>query len=899
MISTSDIELFLNTASSGDGADAGVSSGIEKAGAGAGQSVSAEFSDILLLGIEKSDDERFHKLALVKHLRKLIDGAVGHLLDSEISNISDCAAKHDDVVPAIVDKIMTSTEYANLVSSVYDQVNQAVAQLQTACNASSVSNITARTSQPDLSRPQAGSNFSDATFNHHNSFSSHSNATNDSFLGSITSSSSIFAAPAVEEIRMIISNMKLASSVEARLGAAQKLCVLSTGDLLSSEFWNETKVGLELCLRDDDSRISMIGLRICARVFKSSPPPMVCELFLLLVDHLQGCWERGSVPKRDNEIDFGELSMDLMLRKFRLLLQFKTELPSCWLRFSDALVNNCFITAFRFLSVSDTQKLTPLHFISMLDPSALWLEKWMLSSIGRSQGVAAMKECGLVELLARLFVEFLCHQGKDNNGNGENRSFLHKKNGNSEGHKLNSRDLDYLNFFHVLLVLGKLVNTSCGRNFFPISIKNLQGLHPFWHKVDLLDQFDCGKDKLIFTVEGYIHTLVKLATSAFTENPSFVPNTQSADVVSFDFSISNAACNVLKSLTADEASCIRICTDDFLAQLIDPLESIQSNTAGQIHEAILFNIAQLLTHISSSDAACKMILMGKSEDMLTAKTAIQASSTHLSSILSFALGLMDRTLHSASFFSFRVLAAYIFFLRQLYRRCRGICLLEPLKIHFLIAESVLDKAWFDTHSKGMSAISFKEWTQIMIDNLLDFASTPRGVQLLKESGAIDKCMEHMFDRYQKKMQVSSCEKFGYGVLVSQVGVTQAGMLALVNAGFVERYVCNVFEQLDCGLTKGSIVAENLSLFEQLELSFAEPGIDIDDHAFQKCVFSIMKLVSSFSGLAAVLYWESEEASKLQWNQEYSLTYLLQKLVLVDRPIDDAPLFAFDESHQVL
>ncbi|KAJ3380825.1 hypothetical protein HDU84_005556 [Entophlyctis sp. JEL0112] len=718
MISTSDIELFLNTASSGDGADAGVSSGIEKAGAGAGQSVSAEFSDILLLGIEKSDDERFHKLALVKHLRKLIDGAVGHLLDSEISNISDCAAKHDDVVPAIVDKIMTSTEYANLVSSVYDQVNQAVAQLQTACNASSVSNITARTSQPDLSRPQAGSNFSDATFNHHNSFSSHSNATNDSFLGSITSSSSIFAAPAVEEIRMIISNMKLASSVEARLGAAQKLCVLSTGDLLSSEFWNETKVGLELCLRDDDSRISMIGLRICARVFKSSPPPMAGELFLLLVDHLQGCWERGSVPKRDNEIDFGELSMDLMLRK----------------------------------------KLTPLHFISILDPSALWLEKWMLSSIGRSQGVAAMKECGLVELLARLFVEFLCHQ-------------------------------------------------------------------------------DCGKDKLIFTVEGYIHTLVKLATSAFTENPSFVPNTQSADVVSFDFSISNAACNVLKSLTADEASCIRICTDDFLAQLIDPLESIQNNTAGQIHEAILFNIAQLLTHISSSDAACKMILMGKSEDMLTAKTAIQASSTHLSSILSFAL------------------------------------------------ESVLDKAWFDTHSKGMSAISFKEWTQIMIDNLLDFASTPRGVQLLKESGAIDKCMKHMFDRYQKKMQVSSCEKFGYGVLVSQVGVTQGGMLALVNAGFVERYVCNVFEQLDCGLTK--------------ELSFAEPGIDIDDHAFQKCVFSIMKLVSSFSGLAAVLYWESEEASKLQWNQEYSLTYLLQKLVLVDRPIDDAPIFAFDESHQVL
>lgn len=46
------------------------------------------------------------------------------------------------------------------------------------------------------------------------------------------------------------------------------------------------------------------------------------------------------------------------------------------------------------------------------------------------------------------------------------------------------------------------------------------------------------------------------------------------------------------------------------------------------------------------------------------------------------------------------------------------------------------------------------WEETLLDNLLNFAATPKGVLLLQQTGAINECVSHMFSRFTKKLQVT-------------------------------------------------------------------------------------------------------------------------------------------------
>ena len=45
------------------------------------------------------------------------------------------------------------------------------------------------------------------------------------------------------------------------------------------------------------------------------------------------------------------------------------------------------------------------------------------------------------------------------------------------------------------------------------------------------------------------------------------------------------------------------------------------------------------------------------------------------------------------------------------------------------------------------------WEETLLDNLLNFAATPKGLLLLQQTGAINECVSHMFSRVTKKLQV--------------------------------------------------------------------------------------------------------------------------------------------------
>lgn len=45
------------------------------------------------------------------------------------------------------------------------------------------------------------------------------------------------------------------------------------------------------------------------------------------------------------------------------------------------------------------------------------------------------------------------------------------------------------------------------------------------------------------------------------------------------------------------------------------------------------------------------------------------------------------------------------------------------------------------------------WEENLLDDLLNFAATPKGLLLLQRTGAINECVTFMFNRYAKKLQV--------------------------------------------------------------------------------------------------------------------------------------------------
>ena len=51
------------------------------------------------------------------------------------------------------------------------------------------------------------------------------------------------------------------------------------------------------------------------------------------------------------------------------------------------------------------------------------------------------------------------------------------------------------------------------------------------------------------------------------------------------------------------------------------------------------------------------------------------------------------------------------------------------------------------------SLSSTAWEDTLRDNLLNFASSAKGLLLLQQTGAMNECMSYMYARYEKKLQV--------------------------------------------------------------------------------------------------------------------------------------------------
>uniref|UniRef100_A0A668AQ63 Protein broad-minded n=1 Tax=Myripristis murdjan TaxID=586833 RepID=A0A668AQ63_9TELE len=277
-----------------------------------------------------------------------------------------------------------------------------------------------------------------------------------------------------------------------------------------------------------------------------------------------------------------------------------------------------------------------------------------------------------------------------------------------------------------------------------------------------------------------------------------------------------------------------------------------------------------------------------------------SSTTAAHVIVQFTQKLLDKQLPSLSESEFlhTVCGAFIFVCRQMYNTCEGLQVLRPYGLHRAIAA-----AWKKTSSlsdrvptpvPGASAgtsspsqeLQNMLWEEMLLDSLLNFAVTPKGLLLLQQTGAISECVSYMFSRFTKKLQVSRCEKFGYGVMVTQVAATAPGVMALHSSGFVQALVVELWSALECGREDIRVVHPKPTPMDPIDRS---------------CLKSFLSLVNLLSSSQSV--WELLSHQPLANKSEYTLREiptsipdLIDRLIAVNSDAKIHSLFNYEQSH---
>ncbi|TPX59754.1 hypothetical protein SpCBS45565_g07658 [Spizellomyces sp. 'palustris'] len=744
-----------------------------------------------------------------------------------------------------------------------------------------------------------------------------------------------------EEIRTVTSNLQAHNSVDARVAAIhvmfhgfetlnlrlesavfQRLASYPSADLLCGEFWKDTKEGLTIALSDADPRVVIVGLRVLARAFKAAPPHMTGDVYLCLVMHLKNAFNTGPHRKIADGLLIEDPKVKLTLRKFRLLNQFQKEITSCWIRYPESHIKDIVIATLQLLSPSSSPGkppgtfpsaiidattdasvlyMTPLHYLSILDTRASWFEKWMISHFGRSQVISAFVETGL---LADFATQFLGHAANllhtacalaqasdevlvmDVEATEDPDDLAMRK-------RIIMEDIKYAHFLHVLVVLSKLSVFDGGRQCFPIPVEKgllgsgrsaLVGL--LTDSTNKESEFGRGTP-ISLSIRGFTKILIKLMCHCSRAGLSV--NGQDDIVKHQDvegLKLSKFISRLLKDVTVIDKECDqRLFKDDVLQELIEPLRLVTEGKKGTrlLEESSLLDIAETLSNIVATDDGRRFVLQmegGKVCSDHNADTTLPVrKSPNPTSLLEAVVALVKQTV-STAFSSprfIKLVGAYVFFLRQLYRTCDGLRRLQQYKLYEVLAKTLEDAKWKNDQYADISMLR-KEWSAIAVDNLLNFAGTPKGVLLLQLSGSMVPCVAYMFHRYEKKMQVSKCEKFGYGVLVSQISTTKPGMQALYATGLIRSFFSDLWAVLEYD---GSL---------DTAIPHAEP---LDDHITKKLIANLLKAFASFPGLIAILEAEHGKAMGKE-----TLHYLMKCIILgkADNLASDGPADVIEESH---
>ncbi|XP_026174854.1 protein broad-minded isoform X1 [Mastacembelus armatus] len=823
---------------------------------------SSECAEEILLHLEETD-KNFHNYEFVKYLRQYVENSLGTVVEEETKNLTTgdgqhaICSGHDTLIHAVTRRTRESTEYQQMMQTFKNSMTMVVESLINKFEEDQLKEENNHEKQHSQSNSQYTDNCSDSDSSFNQSYA---------FIRQ-------------EQLQILAEKLDSSRSKEVRWEALQALCCAPPSDVLSCESWSSLRRNLCAALTEPDPNLSDNVLQFFAKSFSSSPFNVTREIYTSLAKSVQSSFltHKLRFPTDSVAIDIYRPEISRLLKQIRLMNDFQREVTTFWIRHPEKYMEEVIECTFSLLShhheygstSPGTEKfLEPIHLLALLDIKAIWFKKWMHGYYSRTVVLRLLEKkykCLIVAALQQCiqYSESCEHLTNETS----NLQPEEQQNTVSVQRSLYSRkELEYTFFVHSVCVLGKLLMYTNGRKLFPIKVRK-------------------RKDPVSLT------DLVIILINIMYQHPS--PHSDTSD----SLSPSRLVMEVLWTLcerTESAAECLyqSPVIETLLVPVIALLNDQQVNL--KTPAATLTLIADVLARIANTDRGLALFLNKKN---LVMDYNDRTFAAHV--IVQFTLRLLDKELSSLSESdtSHALCGAFIFVCRQIYNTCEGLQVLRPYGLHKAVAA-----AWKKASSLSERVptpvpgaaprASTQElqdmllWEETLLDSLLNFVATPKGLLLLQQTGAINECISYMFSRFTKKLQVSRCEKFGYGVMVTQVAATAPGVVALHSSGFVQAVVIELWSTLECGSEDVRVVRPKPTPMDPIDRS---------------CLKYFLSLVNLLSSSHSV--WELLGRQPLANKSEYTLREmptsipdLIDRLIAVDSDAKIHSLFHYEQSH---
>ncbi|XP_061669175.1 LOW QUALITY PROTEIN: protein broad-minded [Syngnathoides biaculeatus] len=803
----------------------------------------------ILLRLEETDND-FHNYEFIKYLRQRLETALGAVVDQEIGKVSRedgqhaVGSGHDALVHAATGRSRASAQYQNTTQTLKSAVSAAAECL--------VGTFEEDQSKKDeetrLGRDADDCSDSDSSFNQS------------------------YAFIRQEQLQTLAEKLDSSHPKEVRRDAVQVLGRAPPSDVVSCEAW--TRLRQNLCSALTDPELSDHVLQFFAKSFSSLPLSITREIHTSLAKSVESTFLSLKLrfPSGAGGLDVNRPEISSLLKQMRLMNDFQKEVTAFWIRHPEKYMEEIIESTFSLLSLhrdSPEKFLEPTHLLALLDVRAAWFTKWMHGSYSRT-AVLRLLESQYKSLVEAALQQCVVYQERI-----QRCARVHSEEQHSSGTDVSSvysaKELQYALVVHSLCVLGKVVLYANGRKLFPIQVA-------------------ARKDPVGLT--DFVVILIKV----MWQHPQpFGNDSRHADALC-PSGLVMATLGAMCERTACADQCLRQTpvVQTLMAPVTQALAGGQSKV--ECPAATLPLIADVLARLVNTDGGLALFLYEKS---LLVGHGQRRTPAHV--LLSFTTKLLDGETvpgEGEGDCPPRALCgAFVFVCRQMYNTCEGLRVLRAYGLHKAVAA-----AWRKTGSlseriptpmagnnpatSAQESQEMRMWEETLLDSLLNFAATPKGVLMLQQTGAMQECVSHMFSRFSKKMQVSRCEKFGYGVMVTQLAATAAGATALQRSGFVRALVLELWSLLECGSEDVRAVRPNPTPVDPIDRS---------------CLKSFLSLVNLLSSSQSA--WQLLAGQPLANKSEYTLREvptsvpdLIDRLIAVNSAAKIGALFHYEQSH---
>ncbi|XP_004393001.1 PREDICTED: protein broad-minded isoform X2 [Odobenus rosmarus divergens] len=822
---------------------------------------SLECAEEILLHLEETD-ENFHNYEFVKYLRQHICNTLGSMIEEEMGKWTsdqnqDEEFGYDTVVQHVTKRTQESKEYKEMMHSLK---NIMMVVVESMINKFEEDEMRSQERQKKIQKEKSNSYCTDNCSDSDSSF-------NQSYK---------FCQG---KLQLILDQLDPGQPKEVRYEALQTLCSAPPSDVLNCENWTTLCEKLTVSLSDPDPVFSDRILKFYAQTFTLSPLHMTKEIYTSLAKYLKLYFlsRENHIPTLSAGIDISNPNVICLLKKVRLLNEYQKEAPSFWIRHPEKYMEEIVENTLSLLSVKHDQShlvsqkiLDPIYFFALVDTKAVWFKKWMHAYYSRTAVLRLLekKYKSLITTAVQQCVQYfeLCEAMKADEILGHSKHCGNKQ----KTFYYSGQELQYIYFIHSLCLLGRLLIYTQGRRLFPIKLKNRKDLVSLTDLLVLFTQLIC-----------YSPSCPKMTSAAHLDN----------------YSPGSMVTEVLRIL-CDQKECAVEClyNNTVIEALLQPIHNLMkgTKTAPNCSETALIHIADILARIASVEEGLTLLLYGENMNSSEEKSPTGA---HI--IAQFSKKLLDEdiSIFSGSEMLPVVKGAFISVCRQIYGTCEGLQVLIPYSLHESIA-----KAWkktsllserIPTPVKCLDSVSsvsqesqnIVAWEENLLDDLLNFAATPKGLLFLQRTGAINECVTFMFNQYAKKLQISRRKKFGYGVLVAQVASTAAGAIALQSSGFINGLITELWANLECGRDDVRVTHPRST------------PVDPIDRSCQKSFLALVNL------LPYPAVYELVGNQDLPNKAEYSLREvptcvidIIDRLIILNSEAKIRSLFNYEQSH---